>query len=153
MGPFDKLVRGSSRLAVVVVCVLPALGVNPRVVGTGPVASFFYACPGADNAPSVHVRHAFKGGGPPPRPKTSPIDVYERGRAIDRANELLGSVQVVSNSTHQDARQLTERAVQAARQMGGDAIVDVYVDDAANVQPKAGERGSLCLTANVLRWK
>lgn len=153
MGPLDKLVRRSNRLAVLAVCVLPALGVNPRVVGTGPVGSFFYACPGADNAPSVRVRHAIDGSRPRPRPKSSPIDVYERGRKIDRPNELLGSVQVVANDTHQDVRQLTERAVKAARQMGGDAIVDVYVDDAANVQPKAGDRGSLCLTADVLRWK
>ena len=49
--------------------------------------------------------------------------------------------------------ELTDWAKRGARRLGGDAIVNVIVDDAASVQPKAGPVGLLCLTASVVSWE
>jgi hypothetical protein len=48
---------------------------------------------------------------------------------------------------------LTDWARRGARRLGGDAIVDVNVDDAAHAQPKGGPVGLLYLTASVVSWE
>jgi len=77
--------------------------------------------------------------------------VYE-GAAPTRAYEPVGSVLVVAHVSGTGPAELTERAKLAARQMGGDALVSVQVDDAAHTRPPAGPVGRLALLALVVRW-
>jgi len=64
-----------------------------------------------------------------------------------------GSGSGVAPSSYTGRDELTRYAEGAARQMGGDAIIDVRLDDAASVQPKAGEQGMLYLSGSVVRWQ
>ena len=140
-----------NRFALLALCALPALGFHARVPGTVPLGSFFYACAGSGASPTVRTtyatahRHA-------PRPKSSPVAVYE-GAWPDKSYELVGEVVVVSHSSLTDSvSELTDHAKQATRRMGGDALVNVNIDDAAHTHPPAGEVGTLALVASVVRW-
>src|SRR5262249_9490254 len=110
------------------------------------------ACEGTDVAPSVRITYA-AGEHARPRPTAASVEVYHRGQATSRAFDVIGKVGVLSHSSHTFDNVLTDYAQRAARQMGGDAIVDLHVDDAASVRPKAGEQGMLSLSASVVRWQ
>jgi hypothetical protein len=60
---------------------------------------------------------------------------------------------VLASGSRTSVDELTDWAGRGARQLGGDAIVDVSCDDAAHAQPKAGPVGLLYLTASVVRWE
>ena len=148
----ERLRARSHRYVALAACALPALGVGLPARHGGVVATFFYACPGPGVAPTV--RTSFTAAArPAPRPKSAKVDVYLRGRKPARRYQLVGTVDVLAHSSHTGVDELQGRAMRAARQMGGDAIVDVWYDDAANVRPRAGEQGMLYLTASVARWE
>jgi hypothetical protein len=70
-----------------------------------------------------------------------------------RGFRIVGAVQVLASSGRSSVGELTECASRGARKLGGDAIVDVSVVDAASARPKAGDVGLLYLTASVARWE
>ena len=142
----------SHRFALLAFCALPAVGFGVHTPHTSFVATFIPACSGPGVAPTVRTRFV-SGVRPSPRPKSSPVDVFPRGQAPGRTYEMLGEVGVLSHSSHTGVEDLTTYARRAAQQMGGDAIVDVWCDDAASVRPGAGEQGMLYLTASVVRWQ
>ena len=152
--PFKRLPRfvGTSarRAAALAVCALPALGIGVHTETQDFVASFFYACSGSDAAPSVKIRYA---GSQrlARRPESSSVELYARGVDPGRKYRVLGEVDVLAHSTQTHPDEFTERAKRAARQMGGDAIVDWWWDDAANMRPKAGDQGRLCYRGVVVR--
>ena len=140
------------RFALIMFWALPAVGIGVHTPHASFVATFIPACSGPGVAPTVRTRFA-SAARPAPRPKSSYVEVYDRGRKPDRTYELLGEVGVLSHSSHTSTEELTACAKRAAHQMGGDAIVDVWLDDAASVRPTAGEQGMLYLTASVVRWQ
>lgn len=142
----------SNWISIMLLCTLPAVGVGVRTTHSSFVASFFYACAGSEPAPRVRTEYT-AASRPRPRPALSPVEVYERGRAPARRYQLVGRVHVLASSGRTSARELTDYASRSARKMGGDAIVDVSVCDAASAQPRAGDVGLLCLTAGVARWE
>ena len=142
-------------VAVMVLGCLPVAGIGGIELPTthaGFVASFFYACGGSNHAPRVRTVYT-AGGRPAPRPALSPLSVYMKGQAPARRYRILGRVEVLATSTYTRDAELTEYASRSARRMGGDALVDVDLQDAASTQPKAGAQGLLVLTAFVTRWE
>ena len=140
------------RSALLAAFILPALGIGVHTPHSSFVATFIPACSGPGVAPSVRTRFA-SAARPAARPKSSTVDVFPRGQKPGRTYELVGDVGVLAHSSHTGMEELTTYAKRAAQQMGGDAIVDVWVDDAASVHPRAGEQGMLYLTASVARWQ
>jgi len=139
----------TSRFGLLAACVLPALGIGVHAPHASFVATYISSCSGGV-APSVRTKFT-SAARPRSRPKSSPVDVYRRGHGPDRKYEVLGEVGVLAHSSSTGEDELTRYASQAARTMGGDAIVDVWWDDAAAA--KAGEQGMKYLTANVVRWQ
>jgi len=143
------------RLGLLATCLLPAaFGVGMRTPHTGFLATHTFACsgPGSGVAPSVRTTYT-SAGRQRPRSKSSIVTVYSRDEKPARTYEVLGEIGVLAHSSHTGQDELTRYAEGAARQMGGDAIIDVRLDDAASVQPKAGEQGMLYLSGSVVRWQ
>ena len=131
---------------------LPALGVGVPTSHGGFVATFFYACAGSNHAPRVRMEYTVASRSRPHH-KYAPVDVYFLGKPPTRRYQVLGKVEVLATSSYTRTAELTEYARRSARQMGGDAIVDVDWQDAASTHPRAGEQGLLVLTAGVARWE
>jgi len=143
------------RLGLLATCLLPAaFGVGMRAPHRGFLATHTFACPGSGSgvAPSVRTTYA-SSERQRPRSKSSVVTVYTREEKPARTYELLGEIGVLAHSSDTGRDELTRYAEGAARQMGGDAIIDVRLDDAASVQPKAGEQGMLYLSGSVVRWQ
>jgi hypothetical protein len=143
------------RLGLLATCLLPAaFGVGVHTPHTGFLATHTFACtgPGSGVAPSVRTTYA-SAERQRPRPKSSTVSVYSHDQTPERAYEVLGEVGVLAHSSHTGIDELTRYAEGAARQMGGDAIIDMSWDDAASVRPKAGEQGMLYLSGSVVRWQ
>src|SRR5438046_406964 len=119
----------SNRFAALMLCALPALGIGVRTPHSNFVATFFYACPGSEPAPRVRMTYAVASR-PRPRAASSPVDIYVRGQAPNRRYQLVGEVDVLAGSGRTSIRELTDHASRGARRMGGDAIVDVWWEDA-----------------------
>jgi hypothetical protein len=131
---------------------LPALGVGVPARPVPFVASFMYACDSSEPVP--HVRSTYTAAGKPTElPGTHWVEVFERGKAPTRHFVIVGHVQVLASSSRNNAAQLTGYAQREARKMAGDALVEMTVDDAASMQPPAGDRGLLALSASVARWQ
>ena len=141
-----------NRLALLALCLLPALGIDARLPGAMPVATFTYACQGSGQSPSVRSSYSVARH-PAPRSKSAPVEVYHDAVAPTRAYERIGNVQVVYRTSAGNTTDLIELAMRRARQMGGDALVNVQIDDAAHTQPSAGAVGTLALVASVVRWR
>ena len=138
-----------NRIGLIALCVLPALGFDARVPGSLPVATYISACGGSGQSPTVSKKfvgsHRLA-----PRSKSAPVDVYA-GAAPTRAFEPIGSVLVLTHVSGTGS-ELTDMAMRAAREMGGDALVSVQIDDAASLRPPGGPVGRLGLRADVVRW-
>jgi hypothetical protein len=145
------MLAGLNRIGLLALCVLPALGFGARVPGSLPVATYISACGGTGQSPTVRASYT-TAHHPAPRPKSAPVDVFEVGSKPAREYELVGMVQVIAHVSGTGPAELTECARLAARQMGGDALVSVQVDDAAHTRPPAGPAGRLALLALVVRW-
>jgi hypothetical protein len=141
-----------NRLALATLCVLPALGTRVHTPHTSYVASFMYACDASTPDPYLRTKSTFAGR-LKPRPRLSPVEIYQRGQSPTRHYQLVGEVQVLASSGRMTLAELTDWALRGARKLGGDAIVDVTCVDAASAQPKAGDVGLLYLTASVVRWE
>ena len=142
----------SPRLALLAFCLLSAIGVGVPTRHTSFVASFMYSCDASDPEPRLRTVYT-AAGKPRPRSKTSLVEVYSQGQAPDRKYVKIGEVGVLASGSRTPVDVLTDWAKRGARQLGGDAIVDVSWDDAAHVQPKAGPVGLPYLTATVVRWE
>ena len=140
---------GVNRIGLFALCVLPALGFDARVPGL-PVATYISACGGSGQSPTVRTTYV-TAHRPARRPKSAPVDVYE-GTVPTRTYEAVGSVLVVAHVSGTSVPQLIDLAKRAAREMGGDALVNVHIDDAASLRPPAGAVGRLGLRAAVVRW-
>jgi hypothetical protein len=139
-------------LAVLMLGGLPALGIGVPATHSSFVATFFYACGGVHHAPHVRMEYVTAKRSAP-RPASSFVEVYDLGQAPTRHYQILGKVEVLASSAHTDIGELKDYARRSARRMGGDAIVEVDVQDAASTQPRAGEQGLLVLRASVARWE
>lgn len=139
-----------NRLALAALCVLPALAVKLPAPGAPLVATFMYACDSEEPRPSLTTRYTGEGR-PSPRDKAAPVFVYERGSEPTRAFKVIGEVRVLANSSRTSADDLKSWAQRGARQLGGDAVVSLVIDDAAAA--KAGPVGLLCATASVAQWQ
>lgn len=142
----------TNRLATAALCLLPAFGVGVHTPHANLIASFFYACDGSHSTPRVRTKYT-AAARPTPRPSSFLIEVYEHGQPPARRYRLVGEVQVLASSGRSGPDELTEYAIRGARKLGGDAIVDVSLCDAASAKPKAGDVGLLYLTASVARWE
>jgi len=140
------------RFGLYAACALPAFGIGIHTPRANFVATYISACQGTGVAPSVRIQWA-SAARHTARPRSSSVEVYPRGRSIDRTYDVLGEVGVLAHSSHTGVDVLSDYAQRTARKMGGDAIIDVWYDDAASVRPKAGEQGMLYLTARVVRWQ
>lgn len=139
-----------NRLALAALCVLPALAVKSPAPGAPLVATFIYACESEEPRPSLTTRYTGEGR-PRAREKDAPVYLYERGQDPERPFQVIGEVRVVANSSRTTPDQLKQWAQRGARQLGGDALVSVVVDDAGAI--KAGPVGVLCATASVAQWQ
>jgi hypothetical protein len=142
---------GLSRIGLLALCVLPALGFGVRVPGTLPVATYMSACGGSGQSPTVRT-YFVTAHRPARRSSSAPVEVFDVAAKPTRAYEAVGVVHVVARVSGTGEDELRSRAMQAARNMGGDALVDVQIDDAAHTRPPAGNVGTLALVASVVRW-
>jgi hypothetical protein len=145
------MLAGLNRIGLLALCLLPALVFGARVPSALPIATYMSACGGSGQSPTVRKFYA-TAHRPTPRPKSAPVEVFEGSAKPGREYEPVGIVQVLAHVSGTGSAELTERAKQAALQMGGDALVSVQVDDAAHTRPPVGEVGRLALVASVVRW-
>ena len=140
------------RLVLLTCCLLPAVGASVPARHTNYVATFIYSCDASDPDPRLRTTYTAVGQ-PRPRSKLAPVEVYSKGQAPARKYVVIGEVSVLASGSRTSVDQLTDWARRGARQLGGDAIVNMSWDDAAHAQPKAGPVGLLYLTANVVSWE
>jgi uncharacterized protein YbjQ (UPF0145 family) len=140
------------RLALLTCCLLPAVGVSVPAHHANIVATFIYSCDASDPAPRLRTTYTAPGK-PRPRPKGASVEVFEEGKAPARKYVRIGEVNVLASGSRTSVDELTDWARRGARQLGGDAIVNMTCDDAAHAQPKAGPVGLLYLTATVVSWE
>lgn len=146
------MLAAPNRIALLALCALPALGFGMHVPGAVPLATYINACGGSGQSPTVRTSYATPHR-PARRPKGAPVEVFHQGAASPtRAYESVGWVSVVAHVDGTGPSELTDRAIQAAREMGGDALVGVQIDDAASLRPPVGAVGRLGLRASVVRW-
>ena len=145
------MLAGLNRLGLLALCLLPALVFGAQVPGMLPVATYMSACGGSGQSPVVRTFFV-TAHRPAPRSKSAPVEVFDGATKPTRAYEPVGVVHVVARVSGTGEDELRNRALQAARTMGGDALVDVQVDDAAHTRPPAGNVGTLALVASVVRW-
>jgi len=145
------MLAGLNRIGLLALCVLPALGFDARGPISLPVASYISACGGSGQSPTVRTSHV-PAHRPAPRPKSAPVEMFEGQEKPTRTYEAVGSVLVLAHVSGTGTGELTDLAMQAAREMGGDALVSVQIDDAASLRPPAGPVGRLGLRASVVRW-
>ena len=144
------MLAGPNRIALLALCALPALGFG-LAPGSLPVATYISSCGGSGQSPTVRTSYATSHR-PAPRPKSAPVEVFQGAAKPTRAYDSVGWVSVVAHVSGTGPGELTDRAMQAAREMGGDALVGVQIDDAASLHPPAGAVGRLGLRAVVVRW-
>ena len=145
------MLAGLNRIGLLALCVLPALGLGAHGPGSLPVASYISACGGSGQSPTVRTSYV-PAHRPAPRPKSATVEMFEGEAKPTRAYEAVGSVLVLAHVSGTGPGELTDRAKGAAREMGGDALMSVQIDDAASLHPPAGPVGRLGLRASVVRW-
>ena len=141
--------RRSTRLALLALCALPALGFDVRT-HDGLIASFTYACPEFHVPPRVRMKK-YTAEHLAPRTASWKIWTYETGMQPSRTYKVVGEVEVLQRGSRTTEWDLRQRAKAAAEKMGGDALVDVVVRDAGRTKPRVGEKGFLVFTAKVAR--
>ncbi len=139
------------RALLLAACLLPALGL--AMPGRpGLVATFASSCDSGSPHPRMRAIYTAEGK-PHARPASTPIEMFGRGAAPERKFVKIGDVSVLASDSRQAVDELTDWAKRGARQIGGDAIVNVGWNDAASVKPPAGPVGLKYLTADVVRWQ
>src|SRR5262245_14198184 len=145
------MLAGLNRIGLLALCLLPALGFGVHVPGSLPVATYVSACGGSGQWPTVRKFYTTHRR-PAPRQKSASVEVFEGAAGPKHEYEMVGVVQVLAHVSGTGPGELTDLAKQAARQMGGDALMSVQVDDAAHTRPPVGDVGRLALIASVVRW-
>lgn len=138
------------RLVLAAICVLPVIPVASPTPGAPIVASFMYACEADEPRPSLTMRYTGEGRSQR-REATATVEVFERGHDPARSFRAIGEVRVRANSARTSTVELRRCAERGARELGGDALVDLVIDDAAALH--AGPVGLLCATARVVQWR
>lgn len=138
-----------SRVLLVALCALPALGFDSRTPDGSVIASFFPACPEYRIPPRVRTKSLTSERVPP----STELEILEfrKGMPPQREFKLVGEVEVLARGHKTTLSDLREKAKEAAAEMGGDALVDVDWRDAGRTEPKIGERGLFVLTAKIVR--
>jgi hypothetical protein len=139
-----------NRLMLAAVCVMPAIPVRAPVAGAPLVASFMYACESEEPRPTLTTRYS-EPGRPKPRDAQAPVEVFMSGQVPTRAFRVIGQVRVRANSGRTSTAELVQWTKRGARQLGGDLVVEMVIDDAAALH--AGPVGLLCATARVAQWR
>ena len=141
-----------ARMMLGVICVLPLLGIARPNDPSALVASYIPSCDASAPRPRLRT-HFTAAGRPERRPDTAAVAVFERGTPPARQYAVLGDVSVLASGSRTSVEELTRWAKRGARELGGDALVDVQLDDAASAKPPAGPVGLLYLSATVVRWE
>ncbi len=141
-----------NRLALIILCVLPAFAVNVGHRDSPLLATFMYACD-ADH-PEPRLTTVYTGEGKAkPKAASDPVALFDAGQEPARHYRVIGEVKVLANSHETSVDDLKTWAARGARKLGGDALVAVRCDDAASMTPQAGPVGLLALTATVAQWE
>jgi hypothetical protein len=145
------MLPGLNRIGLLALCLLPALVFDAHVPGSLAAATYISACGGTGQSPTVRTSYV-TAHRPARRPKSALVEFFEGEAKPARAYEPVGSVLVLAHVSGTGPGELADRAKAAARAMGGDALVNVHIDDAASLRPPAGPVGRLALRAAVVRW-
>jgi hypothetical protein len=138
-----------NRFALAAVCALPMLPLSVPTPGAPLVASFMYACDAEEPRPSLTTRFSGEGR-PKPRGADAHVEVFERGHEPTRTYRVIGQVRVRANSGRTSTDELVRWTKRGARELGGDLVVGLVIDDAAAL--RSGPVGLLCATADVAQW-
>ena len=139
----------SRRHVILALSILPIVGIQPGDRPARLPASFFFACPSSS---STTVRTQSYERGAKPRDDSDPVEVFLGELEPTRPYQVIGAVQVFARSNYTRYPVQLDEAMKAARRLGGDAIIRVRIEDAADVRPDPGSRGLLCVTAKIVRW-
>ena len=140
------------RSMMLALCLLPAVGIQVLTPQAPLIATFMYACESAEPRPRLETRY-LAAGKPVARPASALVESFEKGHAPARHYRVVGQVRVLASTVRTDVGTLKDWARKGARKLGGDALVELAIEDAASVVPKAGDVGLLYLTASVVRWE
>ncbi len=141
------------RLALALLCALPAFSWNVGTANRPLLATFMYACDNSTPEPKLTTTYA-AAGKPSPKGASDYVAVYRKGGdAPEQAFDRIGQVQVLASTSRMTVSELEDWARRGARQLGGDALTELAWDDAASVTPKAGPVGLLVVRADVVRWR
>jgi len=145
-------VRSTRLFATLAVSLLPAVGLQIPDARHGVPLTFFYACPDHQHrAPRVVTRRF----GETEMLAWTPsrLGLYLRGHTPERPYRVIGRVELTARSDRTKVPELLEHADRAARELGGEALVDVQWRGARGVSPIMRDDQLPFLIANVARWK
>ena len=111
--------------------------------------------PGCELTPPKVSSHYVGPGGPIARDRRVGVDLFLAGRMPDRHSVSLGDIEIRARSRNTSVINLLEYARREARRLGGDAVVNVHIDQALQPSraPCAGTPAArLTLTGQVVRW-
>jgi len=140
------------RVALLLLCALPALSLELPSRGGAFLASSLPACTSGDPRPRLETQ-AVPGLHLAPRAEMTPVEIFARERPPERGYTVVGTVRVVASSSRMPIATLEDWARREARRLGGEGLVDLVIDDAAHASPPAGPVGLLVLDARVVRWE
>jgi hypothetical protein len=139
------------RLAVLALCLLPAFSLEVPARGGTFLASYLPACTSGDPRPRVET-HVIPGQHFAPRPEFSGVEIFAREQPPVRRYSVIGSVRVLASSSRMPVATLEDWARREARRLGGDALIDLVLNDAARATPPAGPVGLMVLDARIVHW-
>lgn len=139
-----------NRVLLFACCLLPALAFPLPGRPAAVVATFLPSCDASPPRPRLTTTYT-AAGRPHAKPADAPVEVFEREADPARRWVALGEVRVLASGPRTSVDDLTDWAKRGARRLGGDALVDVRIDDAASATPPAGPVGLLVLQARVVR--
>ena len=140
-----------NRLAIFVLPLALAFAAEVRTTDSMTLASFIPACPRSHPEPRVELRYLAES---PlePRPESAPVGVFLRGNQPARQYRQVGEVELFARSRNTSVDELILRASRTAREVGGDALVDVWWSDEGRPKQEVGVRGNFYMRAVVVSW-
>ena len=141
----------ANRLAVLVLLLAPAFAADVRTPDSRFLASFIPACPRSHPEPYVETRYLAESP-TEPRPQSAPVGVYLRGNQPARQYRHVGEIEVFARDRETKIDVMVLRASNAAREIGGDALVDVWWSREGRPGTKVGKRGNLYMRAVAVCW-
>jgi len=111
--------------------------------------------PGCELTPPKVTSHYVGPGRPIARDHLAGVDVFLAGRMPDRRYVSLGDIEIRARSRNTSVLNLLDYARSEARKLGGDAVVDMRIEQAVQTSRDAragAPAGRLTLTGQVVRW-